>query len=511
MVTASLLRISAIGGLSLLTVLLAKLLHTTVHWWLRCRQLKRLVPEPAKSHWLRGHQPPAGPHAKSTYISYTRTCPRMFFYLAGPVAETVCAHHPDVISEVLQLDPPKIELFGNLFRTWLGDGLLSLTGKRYDRAHKMIATGFNPEMRRQYVGVFKEAASVMLDLWEEHGIGRSIEMGGYFNMLTFDMVLRCTMGAETNCQTHTDPDVPVLRYSNALHDIITLTFQRFTQPWLYLDFVFLNSPAGWRFKKLLTQTRPFAEQLINERRALMKEKSESNGITADFDEHPHDMLDILLTSTDEQSMNLSNADIMAHVETLLAVGHHTTSYTLHWAMHYLSQHQHVQERCRQEVHTVLEACGGIDELASQHLTKLVYLNQTLLEILRVTVTGGNLSREFPNGCTVDGITFPAGTRFLVNVLGLHHNEQVWTDPETFDPDRFAPGAQPRSRFAFLPFGYGRHMCIGKSFTMDEMKVTLSMILARFRLMPDPDATLPVWKESIVAQPDPDVRILLETV
>jgi len=44
----------------------------------------------------------------------------------------------------------------------------------------------------------------------------------------------------------------------------------------------------------------------------------------------------------------------------------------------------------------------------------------------------------------------------------HRLPELWTNPEKFDPERFA---EPRSehkkhRYAFAPFGGGAHKCIG---------------------------------------------------
>ncbi|WP_460431735.1 cytochrome P450 [Amycolatopsis echigonensis] len=40
--------------------------------------------------------------------------------------------------------------------------------------------------------------------------------------------------------------------------------------------------------------------------------------------------------------------------------------------------------------------------------------------------------------------------------------ECWTDPDTFDPDRFAPHRRENHshRFAWVPFGGGVHKCIG---------------------------------------------------
>ena len=57
--------------------------------------------------------------------------------------------------------------------------------------------------------------------------------------------------------------------------------------------------------------------------------------------------------------------------------------------------------------------------------------------------------------TVEGITFPVGTIFTINILNLHHNRLVWPDPWTFRPDRFHPdNMKDKDSYAFIPFSAG---------------------------------------------------------
>eukprot|EP00117_Sycon_ciliatum_P044424 scpid57628/ scgid2423/ Cytochrome P450 4F6; CYPIVF6 len=512
-IPSGLLKIAAIACVSLV---LAKIIHLIVSWWLHIRLLKRLVPQPCESHWLRGHLPADEDDAKATFVGYVRKLPRMFFNLIGPVYANVVVCHPETIAEVFQTNPPKLWLVAQIFRAWLGNSILISEGKRWERDHRLISTSFTPAMRREYVGSFKDAACTMLDLWEEQ-CGRSVNATERLQKMTLDIILKCAMGAETNCQTESNPSSAIVRYQDALSELVKITFERFEKPWLYLDFVFLRTPTGRRFKACASVTQQFSEHLINERRQLLNEEAEANSTDSAPEREllcstrRKDMLDALLTARDEDNVGLTNTDIREQVETLLVAGHDTTSVAMQWVVLLLSQHQDIQDRCRQEVCDVLQECGGLDNFAHQHLTKLVYVTQTIQEVMRVATIAVNIARTCPKPCTVDGITFPAGTTFLVNALLVHHNQQVWSDPDTFNPDRFAPENDSRPRFAYLPFGHGPRSCIGKHFAMDEMKVILSMILSRFHLLPDPDAPETQSTMAIIVKPDPSVRVLLEVV
>jgi len=64
---------------------------------------------------------------------------------------------------------------------------------------------------------------------------------------------------------------------------------------------------------------------------------------------------------------------------------------------------------------------------------------------------------------------------------------LYPNPERFDPDRWL-STEP-SPYAYLPFGGGTRMCIGYAFSMMVLRITLAMILQRYRLSLVPGARI----------------------
>jgi sterol 14-demethylase len=55
------------------------------------------------------------------------------------------------------------------------------------------------------------------------------------------------------------------------------------------------------------------------------------------------------------------------------------------------------------------------------------------------------------------------------------------DPTRYDPDRYGPGREEdRQSFAWIPFGAGRHRCVGAAFAMMQLKAIFSVLLRGFR-------------------------------
>jgi sterol 14-demethylase len=75
---------------------------------------------------------------------------------------------------------------------------------------------------------------------------------------------------------------------------------------------------------------------------------------------------------------------------------------------------------------------------------------------------------------------PRGTWILISPTVSHEIPELFADPLRFDPDRFAPGREEDKRdFAYVPFGGGRHKCLGNAFALLQVKAILAILLGRF--------------------------------
>lgn len=82
----------------------------------------------------------------------------------------------------------------------------------------------------------------------------------------------------------------------------------------------------------------------------------------------------------------------------------------------------------------------------------------------------------------DGYLIPKGANVSIGILLLHHDPEVWSDPEKFDPERFSPErSKNRHPYAYLPFSAGPRNCIGQKFAMIEFKIILATVLRKWRV------------------------------
>ncbi|MGI9163704.1 MAG: cytochrome P450 [Mycobacterium sp.] len=196
-----------------------------------------------------------------------------------------------------------------------------------------------------------------------------------------------------------------------------------------------------------------------------------------------DMLTVLCNTTDSDGNSFTDTDIVNHMIFLMMAAHDTSTSTLTTMAYHLAANPQWQERCRAEGERIGDAPLDIDALDKLETFDLVFN-----ECLRMVTPLPFNVRRAVRDTSILGHYIPAGTN--INLWpGMNHRlPELWTDPDRFDPDRFAePRAEhKRHRYAFAPFGGGAHKCIGLVFGQLEVKTVMHRLLRNYRLeLPNP--------------------------
>lgn len=190
-----------------------------------------------------------------------------------------------------------------------------------------------------------------------------------------------------------------------------------------------------------------------------------------------DLLDMLLGARYDDGTPMPRKQLIDEVMVLFTAGHETTANALSFTLLLLAKHPEIQEKLFQEANSIDFETGTVLE----QIGKLSYTKQCIEEALRLYPPLFIIDRISMDSDTVNGQDFKKGTVWLMSFFELHRHSDFWTNPEVFDPERFAPENKKDFSNYYFPFGAGPRMCIGNNFAMFEMIMTVASAVKKYKM------------------------------
>ena len=161
------------------------------------------------------------------------------------------------------------------------------------------------------------------------------------------------------------------------------------------------------------------------------------------------------------------------------------------------------------LHQELDQVIGPDRLPELDDKKnLPHLEAIITETLRLSsLVPLRVPRKTTVDTTLQGYSIPKGTTVLMNLWSLHHDPEIWDEPEAFRPERFLDeegNFVPPKADRFLPFSAGRRVCLGESLARIELFLVLARLLHSFKFENPAGCDLPTLEPitGIVLMPRP---------
>lgn len=226
-----------------------------------------------------------------------------------------------------------------------------------------------------------------------------------------------------------------------------------------------------------------------------------------------DLLGLLLRAVDEG--RLPPEAVRAELVTMVIAGHETVASCLTWTLDLLARNPRAQERLHAELDAVLGSgpaggpAGGRGHRAPtwEDLRALPWTRAVVDESLRLYPPAWVVTRRAETDDVVDGVAVPAGTLVIVSPWLLQRRADAHPDPERFDPGRFTGEGPEVPRGAYLPFGAGARLCIGRDFALTEAVLVLAALLRDRRVDPVPGDE-PVLEALVTLRPRGGLRLRL---
>ncbi|XP_073449699.1 cytochrome P450 4B1-like isoform X2 [Aquarana catesbeiana] len=372
--------------------------------YVRRRELNRAFshfPGP-KRHWLYGnaHEFPGDGSEFDVMMNYAGQYPYAYPLWLGNFFGILIICHPDYAKDILSRQDPKNTFTYNFLTSWIGKGLLVLSGQKWFQHRKLLTPAFHYDVLKPYVKLMSDSVNVMLDKWEDLiPDKKTVELFQHVSLMTLDTIMKCAFSCQSNCQNDSES-----AYIKAVYDLSYLTNYRFTCLPYHSDFIFHLSPHGFRYRRALRTAHQHTDKVIKERKKSLKEKNELEKI---HQKRHLDFLDILLCAKDENGQSLSDEDLRAEVDTFMFEGHDTTASGISWIFYCMAKYPEHQDKCREEIREML---GDRHTMELDDLAKMPYTTMCIKESLRLYPPVPEVARELSQPITFcDGRSLPKET------------------------------------------------------------------------------------------------------
>ncbi|XP_039134747.1 flavonoid 3'-monooxygenase CYP75B137-like [Dioscorea cayenensis subsp. rotundata] len=200
-------------------------------------------------------------------------------------------------------------------------------------------------------------------------------------------------------------------------------------------------------------------------------------------EKTKDFLQVMLEMLKEDPHQLLTMDNIKGIFTdIVTAGTDTTSITVEWTLAEMMNRPETIRKAQEELESVVGKEEMVDET---HLPKLHYLEALVKESLRLHPPIPLLLPRYPTAtCSIGGYMIPKGAKIFINAWAIHRNPTVWENPSEFIPERFLERMNRwdyygSNNFNFIPFGFGRRICMGIPLAEKMNKFILATMLHSF--------------------------------
>ena len=323
------------------------------------------------------------------------------------------------------------------------NNLWVMTGREHWNERKLFAPAVHPGHLRAKGEILHDIARDHFARWQA---GQTTTAFDTTKAISLDVIMRLVFGVE-------DEDVMdegrrvLARLSSTAHPIII--FYPELQRWWF--------PPWRRFTHAKADVYEWAGRLISLRR--------SRGTVGD------DVLGCLMRASDEDGRPYTQLHICNELLAILSAGHLTTGVALAWVLYEVGRDPIVRAKLRAE----LEAAGP--DLRAQHMLSLPYLAAVCNETIRLHPILAECGRIPIEPIEILNHTIPANQALIISIVSIHHDPEIYPEPERFLPERFLHRTYAKTEF--MPFGGGHRRCLGAALAEYTLRIGLAEAVMRW--------------------------------
>ncbi|SHS51219.1 Probable cytochrome P450 [Mycobacteroides abscessus subsp. abscessus] len=311
------------------------------------------------------------------------------------------------------------------------------------------------EQMKGHAATIENEVRQMISRWGESG---EVDLLDFFAELTIYTSSACLIGKKFRDELDG-------RFAHLYHQL-----EQGTDPLCYVD-PYLEIESFRQRDEARTGLVALVQEIINGR---VQRSADSPA-----DKSQRDMLDVLIMIKDEHGNPRFTADeITGMFISMMFAGHHTSSGTASWVLIELLRHPDIRSQVIDELDE-LYADGG--EVSFHALRQIPKLENVLKETLRLHPPLIILMRVAKGEFEVGGFPIHDGDMVAASPAVSNRIAEDFPNPDGFVPDRYEKPRQEDivNRWTWIPFGAGRHRCVGAAFATMQIKAIFSVLLREY--------------------------------
>lgn len=361
-----------------------------------------------------------------------------------------------------------------------GSALFGLNGDAWAAHRRAMVPAFSTRCAKHLIACsYNKCTALRTQLWTKPD-WEVINIHRTFAQLTVDVICMTLFGHDY--KTLENRDSEIMKAVPQL--VVSVTNRAYTPKWM------------WRWKLTDQDAGEWAKSTFQDKLNECIEAKIDIRASGEYTE-PVDMIDILLDQG-----QLSVDEMIGEMFGLVFAGHETTSNTLTILFMLVLKHPEVKRKVQEEADQVL----GDRVPDSLLVGRLRYIEWVIKETLRMYPLFTGFGRTCVKPITIEGVYYPAGTHFWIDMIGHHQREDYFDRPSQFIPERWENSEEWLKPHTYVPFYDGAHRCVGERFAIANMRVIIASLFRYYDFEEELGQDLQVKYKGVAMIPNMKVRV-----
>ena len=369
-----------------------------------------------------------------------------FYKVNLPFQRIFVVNAPSVVHHILVANEAKYEkskIYWHQLRQIIGKALGSVEGDEWMVLKHLQKPFYTRTAVEGYLNTVDSLSSQYVSNWQTD---KPMDLLHHLAVLSMVTVMTTVFGIEVE----ENPD----EFAHMIAEGEAFIAWRSKFPWR--PFLSHFTPTWQKTKRNLAFLSHFTEKIVQKRQPTASQN----------------MTDALIKN------GYSTEHIRNELIVHLGASTETVAVAEGWVLYVLAKKPDILAQLRAEIADITE--GG--QIVGQHAHRFTYLTAVVKEALRLYPPSHAIVRDCvaPEGDFIQNQRIERGDTMYISAYGLHRNPQFWERPNEFDPNRFLGKNESKIlTYAYIPFGGGKHTCIGRYLAMPMMLLTLAKIIDQY--------------------------------